>query len=246
MPRLSSTGRRTVAELAQQVEVLHVARAHLEEVDVGHHQLDLGDLHDLADDEQAVRVAGFAQQLEGVEAEALEGVGRAARLEGAAAQEFRARGFDDFCAGEDLLAVFDRAGAGHDDDFVAADADAVGKADDGAFRTEAAPGELVRRRDADDFGDAGEDFEFLVVESAGRAHAGEDGLHGAGGAVDVEADFHHALDDGLDFFFGRAILHSNNHDSFPVWFFVTGRGRYAGREASSSRCSARMTSTMRS
>ena len=37
-----------VAELAQQVEVLHVARADLEAVDVGQHQLDLRDLHDLA------------------------------------------------------------------------------------------------------------------------------------------------------------------------------------------------------
>ena len=38
-----------LAQLAQQVEVLHVARAHLEAVDVGQHGLDLRDLHDLAD-----------------------------------------------------------------------------------------------------------------------------------------------------------------------------------------------------
>ena len=106
------------AELAQQVEVLHIARADLEEIDVGQHQLDLGDLHDLADDEQAGGVAGFAQQLEGIEAHALEGVGRAARFECAAAKEFRAGGLDDLRAGEDLLAAFDGAGPGHDDDFV--------------------------------------------------------------------------------------------------------------------------------
>ena len=148
-------------------------------------------------------------------------------------------------AGEDLLAVFDGAGAGHDDDFAAADADAVGETDDGAFGAEAAAGEFIGRGDADDFGDAGEDFEFLVLEDAGGADAGEDGLDGPGGAVDVEADFHHALDDVLDLFFGRAILHSNNHFSFPVCVCAPDAGGF-GREASSLRCRARITSTMRS
>ena len=43
------------------------------------------------DDEQAGRVADLAQQLEAFEAHALEAVGRAARLEGAAAQELARR-----------------------------------------------------------------------------------------------------------------------------------------------------------
>jgi hypothetical protein len=37
------TGRRDFADFAEQVEVLHVARADLEAVGVGHHELDLGD-----------------------------------------------------------------------------------------------------------------------------------------------------------------------------------------------------------
>ena len=52
-----------LAEFAQQVEVLHVARAHLEQVDIRKHRLDLRDLHDFADDEQAVGFGGFAHQL---------------------------------------------------------------------------------------------------------------------------------------------------------------------------------------
>ena len=52
-------------------------------------------------------------------------------------------------ARKDLLARFHRARAGHDHDLFAADLDAVGEADDGAFRPEAAAGQLVGRRDAD-------------------------------------------------------------------------------------------------
>ena len=54
MPRLNSIGLRDIAQLAQQIEVLHIARADLEEIDVGQHRLDLRNLHDLADPEQAM------------------------------------------------------------------------------------------------------------------------------------------------------------------------------------------------
>ena len=68
--------------------------------------------------------------------------------------------------------------------------------------------------------------------------------------MDVEADFDHALDDGLDLFFGRAFLHCNNHVFFSClsWLGAPGMSGAAGcgREASSLRCSARMTSMMRS
>src|SRR5204862_2053755 len=53
-----------LAQFAQQIEVLHVARADLENVDVGKHQLDLRDLHDFADDQKIELVPGFAQQLQ--------------------------------------------------------------------------------------------------------------------------------------------------------------------------------------
>ena len=78
-----------------------------------------------------MRVAGFAQQLQAFQAHALKGVGRAARLEGAAAQDLGS-GLGDLLGGsEDLLARFDGAGSGHDHDFLAADFDSVGELDDG-------------------------------------------------------------------------------------------------------------------
>ena len=51
MPRFSSTGFLHLAQFAQQVEILHVARADLENIDVGQHDLDLRNLHDFADDQ---------------------------------------------------------------------------------------------------------------------------------------------------------------------------------------------------
>ena len=71
MPRLSRTGFLTLAQFAQQIEVLHVARAHLKDVNVRQHERDLRDFHDLADHQQVEMVAGFAQQLQPFLAHAL-------------------------------------------------------------------------------------------------------------------------------------------------------------------------------
>src|SRR6185437_7720327 len=56
---LEQAGLAHVAELAEQVEVLHVARTDLEAVDIGEHDLDLRDLHNLSDDEQAVFIGSL-------------------------------------------------------------------------------------------------------------------------------------------------------------------------------------------
>src|SRR5271156_4656458 len=50
-----------LAQYAQQIEVLHVARAHLQDVDVGQHRLDLGNLHDFADHQEFETIARFTQ-----------------------------------------------------------------------------------------------------------------------------------------------------------------------------------------
>ncbi len=108
--------------------------------------------------------------------------------------------FDLLGAEQDLLAGLDRAGAGHDDDLLAADDDAVGEGDLGSFGAEAAAGELVGAGDAVGVVDALEHLELGDIEVGGGADAGEDGLGGSGGAVDVEAEFDHAFDYVLDGF----------------------------------------------
>ena len=46
---LQQNGLARLTQLAQQVEVLHVARPHLETIHIGQHGLDLRDLHHLAE-----------------------------------------------------------------------------------------------------------------------------------------------------------------------------------------------------
>ena len=71
MPALEQHRLANLAQFAQQIEVLHVARAHLEDVHIRQHQLDLRNLHDLADHQQFEMIARFAQQFQGVNAESL-------------------------------------------------------------------------------------------------------------------------------------------------------------------------------
>ena len=61
----------------------------------------------------------LGQELEGRQAEALERVGRGARLEGAAAQDAGALALDGAGGRHELLARLDRARAGHDHELLA-------------------------------------------------------------------------------------------------------------------------------
>ena len=74
----------------EQVEVLHVPRADLEDVrHLGHH-LHVARVHDLGDDRHPDFGADFGQVAQPFDAQALERVRRGARLEGAGPQDFRA------------------------------------------------------------------------------------------------------------------------------------------------------------
>ena len=52
------------AQFAQQIEILHVARAHLQNVHVVEHQRDLRNLHHFTDRQQLVLISRGAQQFE--------------------------------------------------------------------------------------------------------------------------------------------------------------------------------------
>src|SRR5207247_9628189 len=80
-----------VPQLAQQREILHVARADLEDVAVAVDQLDLAKVHHFGDQLQVLRARGVSQQTQALLAKALKTVRRASRLERAAAEYLRAR-----------------------------------------------------------------------------------------------------------------------------------------------------------
>ena len=88
----------------QKLEVLHIPRADLDDV----HLLEerqLRDVHDLGHDRQPGSLSGLQKQGDPVPAKPLEGVGRGARLERAAAQQSRARGLHRLGDAADLLSI---------------------------------------------------------------------------------------------------------------------------------------------
>ena len=97
-----------LAELLQQFEVLHIARADLNHVHVLEER-QMVRVHDFRDYRQPRLFFGFEQQVDAVGLEPLEVVGRRARLERAAAQHRRARGLDALRYGYNLLLALDRA-----------------------------------------------------------------------------------------------------------------------------------------
>ena len=87
---LQQDGAAALAHRLQEREVLHVARADLEDVDVLVEDLDVVRVDDLGDDRQAGGAARLGEELECGDAEPLERVRRRPRLPGAAAQDARA------------------------------------------------------------------------------------------------------------------------------------------------------------
>src|ERR1035437_6613101 len=197
-----------LAELAQEVEVLHIARADLNDVGVFREQRDLRLVHDFADHQQAVAVGGGAEHFESLGAEALELIRRTAGLERPAADHAGAGAGGQFGALLDLVAILHAARAGHDNYRVAADGERA-DAHDGAAGPEPAAGEFVGRDDAVGFLDALHDFKDGEVELVLAADAAEHGVDQARGAGHVEAEIHQAIDDVLDLLFGGALLHDD-------------------------------------
>ena len=100
---------RHAADLGEEVEVVHVARADLDHVrDLGDRR-DVARIEELGDDRQARLLARLGEDLEALRAEALERVRRGARLERAAAEHRRAGRGDRARRLERLLARLDRA-----------------------------------------------------------------------------------------------------------------------------------------
>src|SRR5262249_52791760 len=140
----------------------------------------------------------------------LERVRRRARLVRSAAQHAGAGARYAPRRLEDLRLAFNRARAGHDHHLIAADGDAA-HVDDALLRPEAAAGEFVRLADADDFLHAVKELEFARVDGLDVSNHAEDGLLGAGRAMDVEAALDQLRGDALDVRLVGVLLHDDDH-----------------------------------
>ena len=168
---LQQDGLVDAAQILQQVEVLHVARADLEDVHVLEHERNLRRIHHFADDDEAVFIGGGAHDLQALFAHALEAIGRAAGLEGTAPEHLATGVRDDGRGALNLILVFDAARSAHGDDFVAADSDFAHR-NDGALGAEGLSRQLVGRHDEVALLDAGHHFKVGGFEPIGRADAG--------------------------------------------------------------------------
>ena len=117
----------------------------MQDVGVFRHQIHIPVAHHFGDDPEPGSRARLRQQLQSFRFEALEIVGRSARLEGSAAQQLGARAGHSFGRCHDLFFALYRTGASHYDEIVAADF-AVEQADYGPVRMEFTAHEFVGGR----------------------------------------------------------------------------------------------------
>ncbi len=130
--------------LLEQGVVLHVAGADLDDVSPLGDEGEGFSIDGFSDDAQAEAFTDPGEDAEGIEAEALKGVGRRAWFVSSAAEELRARGCDLFSDGEGLFLSFDGAGTS-DNGQVATSYGGVGsgETDDGVFFFNVAAGQFV-------------------------------------------------------------------------------------------------------
>src|SRR5260370_21599820 len=206
---LQQHGLAHLAEFAQEVEILHVARAYLKDVDVGEHHRDLLNLHDLRHHQHAELVTGFAQQLQRFFSEHVKRMGSRARLERAAAEKLGARARDRFGHRKNLLARFYRARSCHDHHVGSANAHAAGKLDHSSFGPEGTRHQLVGRADAVHLAHARQNLNLADIELATRTDRAQHRLSLTRGTVHLKSHFDHALYHVFDLLFLPGVLHGD-------------------------------------
>ena len=203
--------RRTAGALKQRV-VLHVARADLNHVGVVFDGFQGLGVHGLGDDEHAEALAHFGQNLQALYAHALEGVGRGARLVGAAAEHAGSGLRDFFSDGQRLLAALHRAGPGDDRELRAADGNVgVGEAHDGVVGFTLPADQLEGLADAYDLLHARHVFQAAALHIVQIAGHGDGVALGALHGVGAEAEGFDPFADLLNLLPGCLRLHDNQH-----------------------------------
>jgi len=216
---LQKNGLPGAASTFEKGEVLHVARADLDDVGVFLDEIEGFVIDGLRDDAEAELLADLGEDFEAGEAESLEGVGRSPGLVRASAEKARARGFQAFGDGEALRFGFDGAGAGDKSEVGTSGEDVSGRsgdADDGVFFFDIAGDEFVGLGDGNAFDDTGHGFQNAKVDGAVVAGDADGGASGAGDGMGFEAEGFDAIADGADLFLGGMGLHDDEHWRDPL------------------------------
>jgi len=209
---LEKNGEFGAASTFEKREILHVARADLDDVGVFLDEVEGFVVDSFGDDAEAVVLAHARKDFQAGEAESLETVRRSARLVGTAAEETHASGLELLGDGEALLFGFDGARSSDHGDVRAADENVTGRsgdADDGVFFFDVARDEFVGLGNGNAFDDTGHGFENAEVDGAVVAGDADGGASGAGDGMSFKAKGFDAVADGADLLFGGVGLHDD-------------------------------------
>ena len=195
----------------QKVEVLHVPGADLNHI----HVLEEGQLaqvHQLRDDGEACLLLGHLQILQARGAQALEGVGRGAGLEGTAPEHGGAAGLDGLGDGHHLLLTLHGAGACHEGQVAAADL-GVAHLHYGVLGVELAVGILVGLLDPLDVLHDVQRGDQVNVQLGSVAHQAQDGVGLTDAGVDDDALFLKPGDKTFQLVPVGVLFENDDHDS---------------------------------
>ena len=198
------------SKLRQKVEVLHIARADLNDVHVLE-KIEGIDAHDLGDDGKPRLLPCDLQKLEPLCLEPLKGVRRGARLESAAAQKICACALDFPCDGDDLLLAFDRARPCDRAEVPAADFD-VSDLDHSVLGVGFAAGASERIADLLDRLNDVKAADTVDIDAAGVADETENGMIRTDGNVDAELLRLKPADELIPLFLGNIVPENDKHD----------------------------------
>ena len=193
-------------------EILHVARANLDDVGIFFDQVEAFVVNRLGDDAQAKALANLREDFQARFPHALKAVRGSARLVGAAAEQAYSRAGNLFGDGHGLGFAFNGARTGNHHDGLAADGNfpgGSGNANDGVFLFGIAADQLIGLANGNTFDDAGKGFESADVNGAAIAGDADGGAHRAGNGVGFQTEAFDPLADFADLLFGGVGLHDD-------------------------------------
>ena len=200
-----------LADRLQQLEVLHIACADLHDIDILLKLINMGLVHQLADDGQAGQLARLDHVENPLGAKALKGVWAGTGLVSAAAQKVGAARLDSLRHRNGVRLALDAAGACHNGDGgTAADLDAV-DIHHGIRRVEQAVCALVGCRHTGHILDPGVGQHILLGDFSRITDKAKDIVVGTADQRDRKALLLKIINDAVQLDLRRAPLGRNNH-----------------------------------
>ena len=198
------------ADFLEELEVLHVARADLDDVRFFQEELDVPRVQDLAHHRESCLLLGLQEIIQPLTTHSLEGIGRRAGLVRASPQNGAAPGFHFMGDPHRELQLLDRAGSCHNHELFPTHLDAA-HVDHGVVLLELPAHEFPRRQDGGDALHPREGDQRLVLEDPIVTDDADDRPFLPLRDVRLQSQFAEPIQDVIDLAFGGLWLQDNDH-----------------------------------